>query len=131
MLKKAAHIILAIYLMTTIVGFTVTQHYCGDRLVSTQIDAMDECGCDMNASDLEHNACGMCDIETEYVHLSVNFVVEHSLELNPVLDFMILQNTLSIDESNDFQLAFHAYPNSSPPVLSVSRRLALIQSFRC
>ncbi len=132
MLKKAAHIILAIYLLTTIVGFTVTQHYCGDRLVSTQIDAMDECGCDMHASDLEHNACGMCDIETEYVHLSVNFVVEHSLELNPVLDFMIFLNAMLFNnESHDFQLAFHAYTNSSPPALNVSRRLALIQSFRC
>ena len=131
MLKKIAHIILAIYLLTTIVGFTVTQHYCGDRLVSTQIDAVDECGCDVASAYSNHNACGMCDIETEYVHLSVNFVVEHSLELNPVLDFMILPNAPSIDESNDFQLAFHTFINSSPPALSVSRRLALIQSFRC
>ena len=128
MLKKAAHIILAFYLLTTIVGFTVTQHHCGNHLTNTQID---KCGCKTASSDSDHNACGMCVIETEYVHLTANFVVEHSLELNPVLDFIISPYILLIDDTNDFQLVFPSFNNSRPPVLSVSQRLTLIQSFRC
>ena len=123
MLKKAAHIILAFYLLTTIVGFSVTRHYCGDRLVSTQIDVVDDNGCDM--------ACGMCEFETDYVHLGANFVVEHNLKLNPVFDFTVLP-AIIVDASDLLsQENTKIFISESPHTLRVSRRLALIQSFRC
>ena len=127
MLKKAAHIILAFYLLTTIVGFSVTRHYCGDRLVSTQIDVVDDCdcgcGCDMT--------CGMCEIETDYVHLGANFVVEQNLKLNPVFDFVVLP-AIPVDASELLsQENNQNSTNDSLQILSISRRLALIQSFRC
>ena len=125
MLKKAAHIILAFYLLTIIVGFSVTRHYCGDRLVSTQIDVVDDCdcGCDMT--------CGMCEIETDYVHLGANFVVEHNLKLNPVFDFAVLP-AIIVDASELLsQENTKIFISESPHTLRVSRRLALIQSFRC
>jgi len=123
MLKKTAHIILAFYLLTTIVGFSVSRHYCGDRLVSTQIDVVDNNDCDMS--------CGMCEVEVEYVHLASDFVMEHNLVLNQNFDFSTL---LAIAISRN---PFHSQEtiltaiDSSPHTLVVSRRLALIQSFRC
>jgi len=123
MLKKVAHIILAFYLLTTIVGFSVTRHYCGDRLVSTQIDMVDDCGCDMS--------CGMCEIETDYVHLGTNFVVEHIIKLNPIFDFTVLP-VITADASDVLsQENNQNFISESPHTLTVSRRLALIQSFRC
>lgn len=123
MLKKTAYIILAFYLLTTIVGFSVSRHYCGDRLVSTQIDVVDDCDCDMS--------CGMCEVEVEYVHLASDFVVEHSLVLNQNFDFSsfpAIAISLSPIHSQETNLAAIG---SSPHTLVVSRRLALIQSFRC
>ena len=123
MLKKAAHIILAFYLLTTIVGFSVTRHYCGDRLVSTQIDVVDDCGCDME--------CGMCEVETDYVHLGADFIVEHLIKLNPVFNFAVLP-TNSVDASKlHSQENAKLFISESPHSPRVSRRLALMQSFLC
>ena len=123
MLKKTEHIILAFYLLTIIVGFSVNRHYCGDRLVSTQIDMVDDCGCDMS--------CGMCDVKVEYVHLDVNFVVNHNLEINQNFDFLVLPTIyiplkpINLQETNLTSI------DGSPHTLVISRRLAMIQSFRC
>ena len=104
-------------------GFSVSRHYCGDRLVSTQIDVVDDCGCDMS--------CGMCEVEVEYVHLAVDFVVEHSLAFNQNFDFSTLPAIAISLNSSHLQETNLTPIDSSPHTLVVSRRLALIQSFRC
>ena len=109
--------------MTTVIGFTITQHHCGDSMQYTHIDNIDECGC--------NNSCGMCEIETNYFHLGANFVVEHSAELNitPSISFSsLLENIVS---TNNFTIIPQSNIKSSPPILEISTRLALIQSFRC
>ena len=132
MLKQIAHIILAIYLLIPTVGFSVTRHYCGDRLVSTSIDSdrVDECGCEM-----DHNAvydeCGMCQIKTEYVHLGSNFIVEHAQDYHLSPDFSTL---LGFDLPAVFQEPIH---NELPKTMGiihipqVGTRLAMIQTFLC
>ena len=123
MLKKAAHIIIAIYLMTTIVGFTITQHHCGDSMQYTHIDNVDECGC--------NNACGMCEIETKYVHLGVNFIINKTPEFNFIPDFSIISYIETLVSSTSFTILPNLFFDSSPPILDIGTRLALNQSFLC
>ena len=109
--------------MTTVVGFTITQHHCGDSMQYTHIDNVDECGC--------NNACGMCEIETNYFHLGTNFVVENIQQFTFIPEFSIVSYFEALVYSTTFTLTSNRFLDSSPPVLEIGTRLALNQSFRC
>jgi len=57
-------LIFTLFLATT--GFSVSKHYCGDRLVSVSVNTDTKPCCDMN------NGC--CKNETEHLQLKDNFV---------------------------------------------------------
>ncbi len=123
MLKKAAHIILTSYLLVTLIGFTVTKHYCANEMEKAQICTMDECGCDISS--------GMCELKVEYVHLAADFIVENTnnsidIQTLDIIVNMILQDNIP----NTQQLTTNQI---EPPfnIDDVGKRLALLQIFRC
>lgn len=66
MIKRILHIIIALFLLITTMGFTVSKHYCRDNLVKITINAEAESCCDME------NGC--CRNETKHYQLEEDFV---------------------------------------------------------
>ena len=109
--------------MITIIGFTITKHNCGDSMEYTHIDNIDECGC--------NSACGMCEIETKYVHLAASFEIKQSQDINFSSDFSIIP-VFNIHNIEIIPLnTTHSIHKNSPSILSVSERLSFLQSFLC
>jgi len=95
MFRKIAHIVLAFLLLTTTIGFTVSKHYCGSRLVEISINYEAESCCD----DLGTSNC--CHNETEYFQLKEDFVSPASFENTRIASFDIL--LLNLKQYHDIQ----------------------------
>ena len=52
MIKRVSHIILALFILITTTGLTVSLHYCGDTVKSVSLDKVARSCCDM-----EHGCC--------------------------------------------------------------------------
>ena len=122
MFKKALHITLAFYLLTSIIGYTITIHSCETEMVSVQDCPMDDCNCD--------GACGMCEIETEYIHLATEFVAEQ-LQKSIDTEIITFSNSLVITINNIFSSKAKTYITTPPKTPDSGQKLALLQSFRC
>jgi len=64
-IKKISNIILAIILLVSTTGFTLSKHYCGGKLESVEVNAEAESCCDSPYC---------CHTETEFNKLSVEFL---------------------------------------------------------
>ena len=85
--------------------------------------SMDNCDCE--------GACGMCEIETEYIHLTSGFVAETQRSFSKT-QFTKASFTVIITESlyNFFNL-FTGFTSDPKIEVDTGQKLALIQSFRC
>jgi len=66
MIKRIVHIIIALILLITTMGVTVSKHYCKENLVKITINAEAESCCDIE------NGC--CRNETKHYQLEEDFV---------------------------------------------------------
>jgi len=127
MFRKTANIILALLLLTTTIGFSVSKHYCGSRLVEVSINSEAEPCCD----DMENSNC--CHNETEYFQLKEDLVTPVSFENTRIAGFDIL-----------FPLVFVYFINTpgnietevsnfaeSPPSPTIQTKLSFIQTYLC
>jgi len=124
MLRKAAHIIITIYILVPLIGFSINTYHCGVKGNSFAIDnMMDDCGCDM--------ACGMCEVNYQYVHIDTKYVAEHNQQTEP--------KTISLCIDTSFEVVFLtqeittniSLTHGPPYPKELNQRLALTQSFRC
>ena len=127
MFRKTAHIILVLLLLTTTIGFSVSKHYCGSRLVEVSINSEAEPCCDnMGNSNCCHN-------ETEYFQLEEDLIKPVSFENIRIASFNIL-----------FPLVFVYFFNApgnieteilnfaeSPPPPAIQAKLSLLQAYLC
>ena len=127
MFKRLIHITLALLLLSTTTGFTLSTHYCGTDVVSVSINAEAESCCGgMGSSDCCHN-------ETEYFQLKVDFATsgidfqsqETELDILFPAVFVFLQITYTTDQ--DIKIR---YPESPPPP-EINTVLSLIQTYLC
>ncbi len=127
MLKRIAHIIFALLLLTATTGFALSKHYCGTDVVSVSINSEAESCCDDMGSD------DCCRNETEHLQLKVDFVnssIDFQFQetdidiLFPAL-FVFIQDTYTADQ--DFEIS---YPES-PPHPKISTLLSLFQAYLC
>jgi len=130
MVKIVKHIVsflLAGIILFSTTGFTLSKHYCGNKLISVEInDKADDC-CN-GAMD------NCCRTETTHYQMKEDAAVSAIQHILPVQEIQLL-----------FPLVFHfvsllpleasisntPYPNSSPPVLSTPNRLSLLQTYMC
>jgi len=66
--RKIAHIVFALLLMTSTMGFTVSKHYCCSELIEISINSEAEPCCD------DVGTSGCCHDEMEYFQLKEDFV---------------------------------------------------------
>ena len=120
MIKKIGHIILALIILATTAGMTISEHYCGDTLreVSFMIEA-DPC-CDI-PDDCCHNESSIYVIDDSFSVSNFNFEFTSQVISVPV-NFELFK--VSFQE----QSSILAWIDTPPPP-KISTLLAEVQSF--
>ncbi|MBE9511743.1 MAG: hypothetical protein IMY71_12775 [Bacteroidetes bacterium] len=125
MFRKTANIILVLLLLTTTIGFSVSKHYCGSRLVEVSINSEAEPCCnDMGNS-------GYCHNETEYFQLIDDLITPVPLENTRIAGFDVLFPLV-------FVYFFNAPGNIETEVLNyaespsaIQAKLSFLQTYLC
>ena len=85
MIRKASHIILSIIILLTTAGLAITEHYCGNRLVSVNVlSEPDKCCDDIDCC---HNETIIVKLDTDIINISTDQLPEiiySSVSLVPV-----------------------------------------------
>ncbi len=90
MIRKISNIIIAIILLVSTTGFTISKHYCGNELITVEINGEAESCCD---------SPDCCHTETQFNKLNVDFlgsVSEGQIDENKPYDlFDVFQHVVS------------------------------------
>lgn len=126
MFRKIAHLTLALLLLTTTMGFSVSKHYCGTRLVEISINSEAEPCCD----DMGTSTC--CHNETEYYQLDEDFVSSVSIENFQLANLIVLFPTVIIYfiDVPEIEIEVANYAES-PPIPTIQTKLSLLQTYLC
>jgi hypothetical protein len=123
MIKKAIYIFIAVYFLTSAIGVSLQINHCDRQSSSAKMVMSEDCLCDM--------ACGMCEFESQYIHLEADFLLDQS-EIRtqyPIVWKSVEQKYFSFISS---QKEYIKLPlKHFNPLSGHSKRLALIQFFRC
>lgn len=123
MIQKITHMILAFLLFLATTGITVSEHFCGNYLVSVTITGSnhDCCG----------NPCKCCHNKVTHVQVSDHFVYSaHSVELNiPVLlAFAVIPSDIFLSRQRLIK-EYSRTSDAAPP--SYDSTTSFLQVFRC
>jgi hypothetical protein len=124
MIKKILHITLAFSLLVVTMGFTVSKHYCGDKLVSISVNHEAESCCDMD---------GCCHNETNHYQLEDDFVYSFiitDVELTGIdILFPFIFTSFNVDTELD-SFTENIF-SELPPPHKIQTALSLIQAYLC
>jgi len=112
-------------LLTTTIGFSVSKHYCGSRLVEVSINSEAEPCCD----DIETSSC--CHNETEYFQLKEDLVTTVSFENTRIAGFDILFPLVFayfFNSTGNIETEVSNYAESPPPP-AIQTKLSLLQIY--
>lgn len=124
MLEKVIHIVVALLLILTTAGFTVSKHYCNDNLVSVSIYG-DAARCNhQNHDSCCHNSINHFQVEDEFkIKQSSNLsdlTARKSLLFSATNLFATQENSLQ-----NFQFAVLKIPLSDQPGMAKLQRFLL------
>nr|WP_321409253.1 hypothetical protein [uncultured Carboxylicivirga sp.] len=122
MIRKIAHILMTLILMTSTMGFTVSKHYCGTRLVDININKEAKSCCS------NEGTSNCCHNETHHFQVEDDFTMVMDLELsvpfNYIAPVIFLFSDIIVDETEDF-----VEITASPPPPPLGIRLSFLQSY--
>ena len=121
MVNKISHIILALLLLITSVGVTVSKHYCGDSLESVTVVVTPEPCCEI-PSGCCHDESTTIKLEDSYSVTSFSFVQSQFAVLLPLFVDLIQNGTIESSSINNQILI-------PPPPLKIQTVLASIQLY--
>lgn len=119
MLRKTANILLLTLFLFTTMGFTITQHYCGNRLISISLKNVNEC-C---------KNCNQC--HNKVSHIKINDLFDTNADALTVVDYSIYVATPAYICDYlfaEFGNALTIFNDTSPPPLIHSN--SFLQVFR-
>ena len=123
MFNKIINTGLILVLAFASMGFSVSQHYCGDRLVSVSVNETPESCCGPKGQ--------CCQNKVIYLQLEDDFVVEFTNH-NPQLfeqDFVFISTVcIVIDDFSQNLNQQYLFADSSPPI-DLSTYLASLQTY--
>ena len=123
MIKRILHIIIALFLLITTMGFTVSKHYCRGNLVKITINAEAESCCDME------NGC--CSNEAEHYQLEEDFVftmLVYDLPDSGIdILFPIVSLFIQIEPGRD--IVSEIIYTDLPPPPKIQTTLSLLQTY--
>jgi len=124
MLKKIAHIILSFTFLVSTTGFTITKHYCGDKVESIAVDSLPESCCEMEGCC--HNEATLYQVEDDFsVPVIDSQIQASSIDILFSAVFVLIQPIKIAPDFTIFQVA------ESPPPLKTETFLSLRQSYLC
>ncbi len=125
MLRKISYIVLAIFLLVSTIGITISMHYCGGKFVSLSITTQAKSCCDTD--------CGCCENKTLHFENQDDYVSPIIVQANTIVELDVLFpilfviNTELIPTEDKTKVVFH---DSSPPP-KIQARLSLLQTYLC
>lgn len=122
-IKNIVTFILALVVLFSTTGFTISKHYCGNNLVSVTINDNAKSCCDSALGNCCHTENKHYQVQDDF-SVSGNIQITHTtvLELFPLV--YIFNAQLPEEKDGDIQLA--CLP---PPLLSIQTRLSLLQTY--
>lgn len=123
MFRKITNIILIFLLTAVTMGFSVSQHYCGDRLVSVSVNETAETCCGPEGD--------CCQNEVVYFQLDDDFVIESSNVKQQSFDQNFTYPATEYIIIDDFSKKVNhkeLFADSSPPI-DLPTYLASIQTY--
>lgn len=125
MFRTLSHIIIAILVLSTTTGFSISKHYCSNNLVSITINHEAESCCDMDD--------GCCRNETTSYQLDDDFVNTTFIDNNTInqIDVLFPMLFIIVDDiaSNYIESIYRI--SESPPPLKIQTVLSSLQTFLC
>lgn len=125
MLRKITHIVLALFLLVSATGTTISMHYCSGKLVSTSINKEAKSCCE--------GTDGCCKNKSIHFEIKDDYVDAVQYENTPIVVLDMLFPIL-------FAIYLELYPEgtivegvfsaTSPPP-KIQTRLSLLQTYLC
>ena len=78
MLRKISHIVLALFLLVSTTGITISMHYCGGKYVSTSINEEAKSCCDGTG--------GCCENKTLHFEVKDDYVNAVQIENSKIVE---------------------------------------------
>ena len=125
MFRRITHLFLALLLMTSTVGFTVSKHYCGSELIEVSINSKAKPCCD----DVGSSSC--CHDEMAYFQLKEDFVSPVYIETQEMASIDILFPIVFIyllEVQDHIDLETKSFAESPPPP-TLQSKLSLLQTY--
>jgi len=124
MLNKIAHIILSFTLLVSTTGFTISKHYCGDKVESIAVNSTTESCCEMP---------GCCHDETTFYKVNDDFSVSAIDNQIQISATDLLFSAVFIVIPQEEITAELSIPSAaeSPPPLKTQITLSLFQTYLC
>ena len=113
-MKQVAHISLSLILMVSIIGVTVSKHYCGDILKGTSVVTDAE-----SCNDMEELPMGCCHNESQHFEIKDQYEITNYVfnqNLLPV-NLFFYGNLIQSFSKEVHKIATHYYEPPSPPLL--------------
>ena len=127
MLKKILNITTSLLLLLATTGFTVSEHYCGSRIVDVAFDTLPNSCCD------SHDMDNCCHDKTEHFQVKENFVgaQTHSVDQAKMLNILpvLVVNSIFTPIKEQSAKIFKLIAESPPPPL-IQTVLSLLQVYR-
>lgn len=123
MLKKIVHIVFCLLLIVATTGFTISKHYCGNKLLSVSLFDGDKCMC--------VGPCKDCHTNIKQIKVSDNYSISEVLHPKaPVSAFAILIYNTEFSPLASIAIGNYLFEYKDPPPCSQSLFI-LHQSFLC
>lgn len=122
MFKKISHIILALLVLVTTMGLTISVHYCGDELKSINLITESDNCCGDSCPDCQNEIVEI-DIEDAFTISTFNIDLTPDFILLPAL-IQLFQVLIYTEEEE--QVAYH----KPPPPLKIQTVLSDLQVYR-
>jgi len=125
MLRKITNIVVALFLLVSTTGITISMHYCGGKYVSSSINKEAKSCCDGSGGCCENKTLHF-EVKDDYVNVAQ---IENSkiVELDILFPILFALNLELLPMEEKTELAF--YDSSPPP--KIQTRLSLLQTYLC
>lgn len=125
MLRKITNIVLALFLLVSTTGITISMHYCGGKYVSSSINKEAKSCCDGSG--------GCCENKTLHFEVKDDYVTVAQIENSKIVELDILfpilfaLNLEFLPLEENYEVTF--YDLSPPP--KIQKRLSILQTYLC
>jgi len=130
MIRKAGHIAITALLLILTMGFTVSRHYCGGRLVDVSLSSVFQDSCPESSAPCNMDHC--CRNEHQVYQMNEEYTSSAVLDHLPFFQVMLAVYTPDqlIPSSGQQEGINHFSPAESPPPLDKQTILSNLQIFR-